>query len=470
MRPLIRWKDIYDRVWLLENPDSGVSSVLNQCEIDGKTFEKSELFVFVKNLRKFRRYKLALEVFEWMSNRPERFELFNSSDMAIKLDLIAKVHGIPFAEDFFTRIPDHQKDRRLYGALLNAYVEAKEKDRAEMLMEKMRKEGCASFPLSFNRMMTMYMKLKEYYKIEMLIAEMKRCKIRLDLYSYNIWIYARGSQGSVTGLEEVYEEMEKDQNVLPHWSTFSSMATLYLNLGELEKAKGCMKSLEKECDRKDRSPYHYLLNLYGRVGEKEEIYRVWEMYKSQFERMTNWGYHSVIHSLVQVDDIEGAENFYNEWFSVKSAYDARVSNILLHWYVKEGDFEKVESFFAHMEEAGGKLIASTWEILAECYIKQRRISDALNSFIEAKSTGYWKPRPVKVSAFLELCDEEGEESCKAKMVELLREMGLSEDENFRTVVRENVGSYSLHENYTSDPDDEIGWSGNKDSEMLVSVI
>ncbi|XP_073525906.1 uncharacterized protein [Phyllobates terribilis] len=451
-RPVIRWKDIYNKVWLLENSGNGISGVLNQCEIDGKTFEKHELFVFVKNLRKFRRYNYALEVFDWMSNRPERFDLFNSSDMAVKLDLIAKVHGISSAEDFFTRIPDDKKERRLYGALLNAYVEANSKERAEVLMDKMRKEGLASFPLSFNRMMTMYMKLKEYNKVEEIVSDMKRCKIRLDLYSYNIWLYARGSQGSIIGLEEVFQELEQNQYVFPDWTTFSSMATLYLSLGKLEKAKACMKSLEEKLDGENRSPYHYLLNLYGRVGEKEEVYRVWNMYKSKFEMMTNWGYHSMVHSLVQVGDIEGAEHFYNEWFTVKSAYDARISNILLQWYVKEGLFEKVESFFAHMEQGGGKMIASTWEILAEYHIKQRRVSDALNCFRQAKSTGYWRPRSAKLLPFLELCEQESDESCKEEMIRLLREMGFSYDELPK-----------------SDPDDETGWSGNIDSEMLLSV-
>ncbi|KAL8141281.1 hypothetical protein V2J09_007302 [Rumex salicifolius] len=465
-RPVIRWKDIYNKVWLLENSETGVSGVLNQCEIDGKTFQKYELFVFIKNLRKFRRYKYALQVFEWMSNRPERFDLFNSSDMAVKLDLIAKVHGVSTAEDFFTGIPDDKKERRLYGALLNAYVEVNSKDRAELLMDKMRKEGLASYPLSFNRMMTMYMKLKEYNKVEEVISEMKRCKIRLDLYSYNIWLYARGSQGSITGLEEVFQEMKQDQNVFPDWTTFSSMATLYLRLGKLEKAKDCMRSLEKKLDGVNRSPYHYLLNLYGRVGEKEEVYRVWSMYKSNFETMVNWGYHSVIHSLVQVGDIEGAEHFYNEWFSVKSAYDARVSNVLLHWYVKEGHFEKVKSFFAHMEQAGGKLIASTWEILAEYHIKQSRLPDALNCFRQAKSTGYWKPRPAKLLAFLDLCEQESEETCKEEMMGLLTEMGFSHDDIPKP---EHVGVNSGNVGYTSDPDDEIGWNGNKDSEMLLPV-
>jgi len=37
-----------------------------------------ELCVVVKELRKFKRFKLALEVYEWMNNRVGRFELSSS--------------------------------------------------------------------------------------------------------------------------------------------------------------------------------------------------------------------------------------------------------------------------------------------------------------------------------------------------------------------------------------------------------
>lgn len=46
----------------MENPEKGAASILNQCENEGKRFTKWELCRVVKELRKFRRFKLALEV------------------------------------------------------------------------------------------------------------------------------------------------------------------------------------------------------------------------------------------------------------------------------------------------------------------------------------------------------------------------------------------------------------------------
>ncbi|KAH9627481.1 hypothetical protein KSS87_006172, partial [Heliosperma pusillum] len=169
-KTLLNWNNIFKNISLVEDPQKGVSSILNQCENQGKMFSKWELCRIVKELRKFGKFKLALEVYKWMNNRIERFRI-SSSDAAIQLDLIAKVHGIPSAEDYFTRVPEKMKDMRLYGALLNAYVGVKLRDKAETLMEQMKKKGYCVHPLPYNVMMTLYMKLHELDKVGELVSE-----------------------------------------------------------------------------------------------------------------------------------------------------------------------------------------------------------------------------------------------------------------------------------------------------------
>lgn len=46
----------------MENPEMGAATVLNQWENEGKRLTKWELCRVVKELRKFKRFKMALEV------------------------------------------------------------------------------------------------------------------------------------------------------------------------------------------------------------------------------------------------------------------------------------------------------------------------------------------------------------------------------------------------------------------------
>jgi pentatricopeptide repeat protein len=126
-----------------------------------------------------------------MNDKGERFRL-STSDAAIQLDLIGKVRGISGAEEYFLKMPDTLRDRRIYGALLNAYVKAKMREKAESLLDEIKSKGFATHALPYNVMMTLYMNLKEYDKVDSIVSEMMEKSMQLDIYSYNIWLSSRG--------------------------------------------------------------------------------------------------------------------------------------------------------------------------------------------------------------------------------------------------------------------------------------
>ncbi|KAM0065118.1 putative tetratricopeptide-like helical domain superfamily [Helianthus debilis subsp. tardiflorus] len=427
----VTWKTIYKRISMMGSREKGSSGVLNQWENEGNSVTKWELCRLVKELRKYGRFKLALEVYDWMNKKPERF-ILAPSDAAIQLDLISKIDGVSGAEDYFNNLQDDLIDKRVYGALLNAYVHTRKKEKAESLLVEMKEKGYANHALPYNVMMTLYMNLKDHENVEACVSEMMQKNIELDLYTYSIWITSRGAQGSVEKMEEVFEKMKLDVSVKPNWTTYSTLSTVYIKLGELEKAVDCLKMIESKITGRYRIPYHYLLSHYGSIGRKEEVQRIWDAYKTVFEYIPNMGYHAVISAFVRMDEIEEAENLYDEWLSVKTTYDARIGNRLLGWYVRKGDSEKAESFFNEMLDTG-KANSSSWEIIGEGHIRQKSISDALACFEKALSheeSRFWKPKPINVSLFFKLCEQERNEKGKEAMFEILKEAGVLEDELF----------------------------------------
>ncbi|CAM8974452.1 unnamed protein product [Rhodiola kirilowii] len=271
-RPMQNWNVAYRKISMMENnSDASAATVLNEAESEGRMFTKWELCKIVKELRKYRRFRLALEVYEWMNNRGQRYRL-SSSDTAIQLDLVSKVQGVSSAEDFFQKLPDTLRDNRVYGSLLNAYAQAKMKEKAESLMDNMRNQGYASHPLPFNVVMTLYMNLKEYDKVYAMVAEMMQKNIRLDIYTYNIWL---SSCGSMEKMEQVFAQMKMDKGCHPNWTTYSTMATVYIKQGQIEKAEECLRMVEGKIAGRNRIPYHYLISLYGSVGNRDELFRIW---------------------------------------------------------------------------------------------------------------------------------------------------------------------------------------------------
>lgn len=375
-----------------------------------------------------------LQAFEWMTNRGERFRL-SPGDTAIELDLIARVHGISGAEEYFLKLPNTLKDGRTYGALLNAYGSAKLKEKAESLMAQMKERGYANRALAFNVMMTLYMHLKQYDKVELTVSEMMNKKIRLDIYSYNIWLSSRGSHGSAERMEQVFEQMKLDTPIRPNWATFNIMAGMYIKFGRLEKAEDCLKKLEVRIKGHDRIPYHFLMTHYGNARNREEVKRIWSNYKMVFPFTPNMGYLSAISSFIRVDDIEEAEKLYGEWLSSRTNYEPRIGNLLLGWYVAKGEEEKAEAFFSHMGEVGKRRNSRTWEILAEVFIKEGRVNEAVGYLEKAVATEgaeCWNLNPVNVTSILNLLEQEGNSESKEILLRVLRQAGCFEDEAYRS--------------------------------------
>ncbi|CAN0879565.1 Pentatricopeptide repeat-containing protein At1g02150 [Linum grandiflorum] len=436
-RPLITWNGIYKRISLMENPELGVATVLDQCEKEGKKLAKWELNKIIKHFRKFKSFKQAIEVYEWMVNQGERYTL-SASDAAIQLDLVAKVHGVSAAEEYFDKAPEFLKDRRIYGALLNVYGRHKNKEKAESLFREMQEKNYAMHTLPFNVMMTLYMNLKEYASVYKLIYEMSKKNIQLDLFSYSIWFTSRGYEGNVEKMEQAFEQMKLDKNVTANWTTYSTLATCYINNGLSDKAEDCLKMVERKVTGRDRIPYHYLLTLYGNVGNKEAVFRVWETYKSNFSTISNLGYHAFISSLIRLGEVETAVNVYDEWMKIKTSCDPRIVNLIMACYAKEGKFDRLESLFNDILNSRSKPNSGTWEILAEGHVGEKRILQALSclkkAVLRTDTFKRWKPRAEVVASFLRLCEEEGDIGSKEVLEGLFRESGFLADKEYASLI------------------------------------
>ena len=189
---------------------------------------------------------------------------------------------------------------------------------------------------------------------------------------------------------------------------------------------GSLRNLETGIRGRDNIPYRCLVNLYSTLGKKQEVYRVWSLCKSKFPRESYGAYYAVISAHIRWGDIQGAEKFYQEWLQSNSTYEPRMGNLLMACYVREEHFEKAKRVFDQMIEAGGRPNSISWEILGWGHTKEGRIHDALSCFREAvflaKGKNAWKPQPYNVSAFLELCEKEGDMGSKVEFLRLLGEL------------------------------------------------
>ncbi|CAL5197238.1 unnamed protein product [Lathyrus oleraceus] len=399
-----------------------VRQQLNQFIKSGKRVYKWEVGDTLKKLRQRKLYQPALKLSETMAKRNM---IKTVSDQAIHIDLVAKARGITAAESYFVNLPESTKNHLCYGALLNCYCKELLADKAEGVVEKMKDLGFPLSSMSYNSLMTLYTKVGQPEKIPSIIQELKASNIMPDSYTYNIWMRALAAVNDISGVERVIDEMKRDGRVTGDWTTYSNLASIYVDAGLFEKAEGALKELEKRNAHKDLSAYQFLITLYGRIGKVYEVYRVWRSLRLAFPKTANISYLNMIQVLVNLKDLPGAEKCFREWESSCTTFDIRVANALIGAYTKLDMLEKAEELKERFRRRGAKPNAKTWEIFLDYHLRKGEFKLAVDCLSEAISIGRgngekWVPSTETIGIMMKHYEQEKDVDGAEEYIEILK--------------------------------------------------
>ncbi|XP_031405008.1 pentatricopeptide repeat-containing protein At1g02150-like [Punica granatum] len=171
--------------------------------------------------------------------------------------------------------------------------------------------GFTCHPLPYGNIMSLYMRIRKPQKILSLVGEMKRKNISLDLLSYNMWMQSYACIDDVERTERVYHKMLGNYASLCDWTTYSTLASLYVKAGLTEKAESALKKLESVVEPKEREAYHHLITLYAGLNNLGEVQRVWASLKAAY-LINNSSYVAMLSSLHRLKDFEGLRKVFEE--------------------------------------------------------------------------------------------------------------------------------------------------------------
>ncbi|KAK8630713.1 hypothetical protein V6N13_079494 [Hibiscus sabdariffa] len=399
---------------------------------EGHTVRKYELNRIVRELRKLKRYKHALEICEWM--RLQRDIKLLPGDYAIHLDLIAKVRGLASAEKFFEDLPEKMRGQAACSALLHTYVQNKLSAKAEALMEKMSECGFVRNPLPYNHMLSLYISEGQLDKIPGMVRELKK-NASPDIVTYNLLLSVCSTQNKIESAEKIYADLKKVK-IEPDWVTYSALTNLYIKAKQFDKATSALKEMEKKASRKNRVVYPSLISLHTNMGDKDGVDRIWKKMKSCFRKMNDAEYTCMISSLVKLGYFEEAEKLYNEWESVSGSGDARVPNILLAAYINGDNMETAEIFYQQIVQKGIPPCYTTWELLTWGYLKKQQMEKVLDCFKQAVcSVKKWNPNDRLVREVFNKLEELGDTEGAEKLLVILRNAGHISTKVYNSLLR-----------------------------------
>ncbi|WOL10270.1 hypothetical protein Cni_G19024 [Canna indica] len=431
------WKPLYRRLSALGGaPEGSVMNALNKWLREGRSVSADNLMKYVKELRKYYRYSHALEVMDWM----ETTKGMNMSytNHAIRLDLIAKVRGTEAAEEYFARLPEAAKNERTYGSLLNCYCSVKNADKAICVYNEMKSRSIASHTLVHNNLMSLYMKLGQPEKVVTQFQEMKLNNVVPDNFTCCILMNCYASLSDIESVERVIKEAEEGGEVTLQWSAYSTLAGIYSSAGLVVKAQAALKKLEELIDKRERDPYHFLISLYAKIGNLAEVKRIWESLKAIYGKPFNLSYLTMLQALNKLDDINEQRILYEEWESVYTVYDVRLTNLMLGSYMRKDMSEEAESLWKKASNRGACPNFRTCDLFLDHFLKQNDLDSALmwlEVAISMVKQDEWKLTKDRVEMFLKAFEEAKDVNGAEKFFETLRKLNCLDSYAYEALLR-----------------------------------
>lgn len=383
-----------------------------------------------------------MQILSWKDSN-HNFHL-SSSDHAIRLDLIAKLNGTTMAEDYFRKLNSATSKKAASFPLLHHFVQIRDLQKAETLMADLQRQGLALDQHLYNEMMKLYTAKFEFRKAFSVIQFMKINKIPLGVLSYNLWMNASIEfYGTVSSVEKVLEEMTRDRNVEVGWSTYVTLANIYIKYGLHDKALGALLSAEGKLSARKRLGYSFVMTCNASLKNRDGVMRLWELSKQVPCRITCTDYICVMGCFVKMGDLDEAEILFKAWELERRKYDIRVPNVLLGAYVRNGLMEKAEKFHLYTLEKGAVPNYKTYEILMEGWVKKKEMEKA----VDAMKRGFallrsckWRPPMDVVEVIARYLENQGnlEEVCS--LVTVLHNLDMMNLALYKSLVRTYINA------------------------------
>ncbi|KAJ0666844.1 putative tetratricopeptide-like helical domain superfamily [Helianthus annuus] len=405
--------NLYSRISPVGDPNVSVIPILEQWEKEGKSVVFSQIITIIKSLRKFNRYTHALQLSEWMANRKGGL---TAPGVAVHLDLVSKAQGVEQAEKYFNSVPDDLKTLQVYGALLNCYAATKSVEKAEATAEKIKQMGTMT-TLGYNSMLNLYKKIGDYEKLDKIYQEMLETGVSCDKPTYYIRLSAYALASDIEKMEKVLETMENSSSLGIDWNAYVIASGGYIKSGLPDKAFKMLKKSENYIQGNSKgAAWESLIGRYASIGKKDDVYRIWNLYKTSWSKVYNRGYSSMIDALVRLDDIDAVEKLLAEWESQKLSFDFRIPNMLIKAYCTKGLLVKAEAYVDRLVDMGKQPPASTWVLFVTAYTKDNEMEKAVEMLKKCVAAEDMRGCKLDLDVFT-ACVEYLEENGDLEMVE-----------------------------------------------------
>lgn len=390
-----------------------VDTALDKWVEKGKELSRQEIGLALNSLRRRKMYGRALQVLDWLESN-KKLE-FTEKEYASKLDLIAKLRGLPKAEKYLEHVPNSSRGELLYRTLLANCASLENLRKTEETFNKMRELGFPVTAFACNQLLLIYKKTDKK-KIADVLLMMEKENVKPSSYTYKILIDVKGLSNDIDGMSQIVERM-KAEGCEPDHLTRASLARHYAAAGLTEKTEAILKEIEGENLKENMWVCPTLLRLYAILGRADEVERIWKVCESKprvedcLAAIEAWG---------RLKKIEEAEAVF-EMMSNKWKLTARNYESLLKIYIRHKMLNKGKDLIKTMGDSGCTIGPTTWDALVSLYVQAGEVEKADTVLQKALQQNKMKPMFTTYMTIMEQYAKRGDVHNAEKIFYRLRQ-------------------------------------------------
>ncbi|KAK1664414.1 hypothetical protein QYE76_052573 [Lolium multiflorum] len=403
---------------LLEAPRNDVATSLKKWVDAGNTFDRSDVFYVILNLRKRRFFAKALQLLEWLEES-KQIDLIER-DYASRLDLMAKVNGVYRAEKYIDNIPASHRGEIVYRTLLANCVAEVNVRKAEEVFNKMKDLGFPVTVFAINQLLLLYKRVDKK-KIADVLAMMEKENVKPSLFTYKLLVDTKGASRDFEGMEKVVESMQAD-GIEPDILLQATLAKHYIFGGHRGKAETILELMEGDDIKANRNACHVVLPLYGFLGKKDDVERIWQVCEAN-PRLDECL--SAIDAFGRLGDVEKAEKVFEDMFVKWKSLSSKFYNAMIRVYANQNLLDKGKELLKRMDENGVKIGVSTLDSLVKLYVDAGEVEKAESVLYKLSQKNRMKPQYSSYLMLLDSYSKKGDVHNSEKVFNKLRQMGYS---------------------------------------------
>ncbi|CAN4100549.1 unnamed protein product [Withania somnifera] len=342
---------------------------------DGRPIHRGDIFHTINRLRKLKFNKRALEVIEWViRERPYRPK---ELDFSYLLEFTAKLHGISPAESLFSRIPAEFQNELLYNNLILGCLNRGLIRLSLAYMKKMRELGHPISYLVFNHLIILHSSPNRKKSIPKILTQMKADNVTPHVSTFNILLKIEANQHNIEGLLKVFSDMKR-ANVEPNEVSYCILAIAHAVARLYTVCETYIEAIEKFATGKNWSTLDILVILYGYLGKRTELERIWGVIL-ELSHIRSKSYVLAIEAFGRIGDLCRSEELWSIMKSRNSLKSNAQFNSLIAVYCRHGLIAKATALYKEMEKSGCKPNAITFRHLALGCLRAGLIKEAIKT-------------------------------------------------------------------------------------------